>query len=69
MAFSFSSIAAGFIFGILGVFLLKHGKSEAHVPHMILGMGLIMYPLFIANTWLLWGIGIGGLVLAYLVRE
>ena len=69
MEFSTSSLAAGLIFGVLGLCLLRYGKSEAHIPHIVLGLGLMMYPLFVANSWLLWGVGAGGLVLAYIVRE
>ena len=69
MGFSFSSLAAGLIFGVLGLCLLKYGKAEAHVPHIVLGLGLMIYPYFVSNNWLLWGIGSGGLVLAYIMRE
>ena len=69
MSFSFSSLAAGLIFGVFGLCLVSYGKSQAHVPHIVLGLGLMIYPLFVTSNWLLWGIGAGGLVLAYIVRE
>ena len=40
-----------------------------HVPHIVLGLGLMIYPLFVTNNWLHWGIGSGGLVLAQITRE
>ena len=69
MDFSFSSIMAGFIYGVFGVYLLKRGKSEAHVPHILIGLGLLLYTFFVTNVWLVWGIGALGLLLAYWLRD
>lgn len=66
--FSVSSLAAGFIFGVFGMFLLRRGKSDAHFPHALLGLSLIVYPYFIENDYLLWIVGIALLFVAWVMR-
>ena len=70
MNFSVSSFLAGFIFGMIGFYLFKHGRKEAHVPSMIIGLLMMIYPYFITNAYLTWGIGIGLSFIAYkLIRS
>jgi hypothetical protein len=57
MTFTFSSLAAGFFFGVWGVFLIRRAKRESHIPSLFFGLALIVYPYFIENDYLLWGIG------------
>ena len=68
MNFNFSTLLASFIFGTFGFFLLKRGRSEAHIPHLILGLGLMIYPYFFDNEFLVWGLGVLGLYVAYRLR-
>jgi hypothetical protein len=56
--FSWSALAAGFFFGVWGVFLIKRAKSESHLPSLFIGLALMIYPYFVENNYLLWGIGI-----------
>ena len=65
MHFSLSSLAASFIFGVFGIYLFRHGKKKAHAPALLIGIALMIYPYFIENVFLLWGIGIVLLALAY----
>jgi len=53
-----SNIFAGFIFGMIGFMGFKFGKSEGNVKRMLLGATLVIYPYFVANSYLLWGLGI-----------
>lgn len=58
MNFSVSAIAAGFIFGVIGWSLFRHGKRNAHFFSLLIGIALMVYPYFIENTYLLWGVGV-----------
>jgi hypothetical protein len=69
MDLSFSNIAAGIIFGSFGIYLLKRAKKFARFLDSILGMGLLIFPYFIENPWLNWGIGSTLLFLAYRYRR
>ncbi len=68
MNFSLSGIAAGLVFGFWGMILLKKGKTDAHIPNMVIGLSLMIYPYFIENVYLLWGVGFALIVLAYKLR-
>lgn len=68
MDFSASSLFAGFVFGVFGLYLLKWGRKNTHTGHIILGLILMVYPYFVSGTLWLWGIGVGLLLLAYKVR-
>ncbi|MBI3555131.1 MAG: hypothetical protein HY074_02560 [Deltaproteobacteria bacterium] len=65
MNFSISALTAGFIYGVMGVWLIRYAKREAHIPSVVFGVALLVYPYFIENIYLLWGIGAVILVLAY----
>lgn len=66
--FSFSSLMAGFVFGVFGFYLIKEGRKQSHVWFILIGLFLMVYPYFISNTLLLWLIGCAGLALAYIKR-
>lgn len=63
--FSISTLIAGFIFGVIGMYMIKRAKSEAHVPYFIIGLVLLIYPYFIENVFLVWGLGAGLVFLAF----
>ncbi|MBI3544893.1 MAG: hypothetical protein HY075_16595 [Deltaproteobacteria bacterium] len=65
MSFSWSSLAAGFFFGVWGMFLIKRAKRESHLPSLLIGLALIVYPYLVENSYALWGIGFGLLFAAY----
>lgn len=65
MSFSLSAILAGLLFGTFGIYYFKKGKNEADLPLMFIGSALFFYPYFIENDYLLWGMGMGLIVLAY----
>ena len=68
MNFSFSGLMAGFVFGTLGFYLLRHGKKQAHTPFIVIGLALMIYPYFIENEFLLWGVGGALLFSAYRLK-
>ncbi len=65
MNFSLSSLAASFVFGVFGLYFFRHGKKQGHIPSLLVGLILMIYPYFIENAILLWGIGFGLLFLEY----
>ena len=69
MDFSPYNLLAGFIFGTIGWGAFSYGrKLELWQPKSI-GLGLMLYPYFIGNRYLLWGIGAGLLVLLWFYHD
>ena len=64
MDFSLPNLLGGIIFGLWGMYLVKVAKRDAHWPSLFIGIALMIYPYFISNPYLLWGLGIGLIVLA-----
>ncbi len=60
---------AGFIFGVIGIYLAKWSRKTGNFNHMFIGIALMVYPYFIENVYLLWGIGIGLSALAYKLKD
>lgn len=65
MELSFSSIAAGIIFGSFGLYAIKLGKKKSNVIQIIIGITLLTYSYFIPNLWINWGIGSVLLILLF----
>ena len=57
------NILAGFIFGTIGSGAFMYGKRLDLWQPRAIGVVLMAYPYFITNSWLLWGTGVGLLVL------
>lgn len=64
MNFSLSSLLAGFIFGVIGVYLIKYAKDKGNIPQILIGIGLLLYPYFISNAYLVWALGFALLAMA-----
>ncbi len=59
------SILGGFIFSTIGMGAFAYGsKLDLRQPRAI-GLVLLIYPYFTSNTWLLWGLGVGLLILLW----
>jgi hypothetical protein len=69
VSFSVSSLLAGFVFGVIGMFLIGRARREGHLPSLLVGIVLVLYPYFIENVYLLWGAGIALVALAYKTRS
>jgi hypothetical protein len=67
MPFEFSpyNILAGFVFGTLGWGAFVYGRKLDLWQPRAIGLTLMIYPYFIYNPWLLWGVGVGLLVLLW----
>jgi hypothetical protein len=67
--FSFSNIMAGIVFGSFGLYVFKIGKQKSHAVHIVIGLTLMIYPYFVSNEWINWGIGSGLLFAAYKLKN
>jgi hypothetical protein len=57
------NILAGFMFGTIGWGAFMYGKRLDLWQPRAIGLALMVYPYLISNSWLLWGTGVGLLVL------
>lgn len=65
MDFSLSSLLAGFIYGVIGVYLIREARKSANIPNFCIGLTLLIYPYFVSSVYLIWGIGAALIFLAY----
>ena len=63
------NILAGFIFGTIGWGALSYGRRLDLWQPKSIGVTLMLYPYFISNAWLLWGIGVGLLVALWFYHD
>jgi hypothetical protein len=59
------SILAGFIFSTIGLGAFSYGRKLDLWQPRAIGLALMIYPYFISNAWLLWGIGVTLLTLLW----
>jgi len=57
-ALSTGNLIAGFLFGIVGLCVMKVAKRDVNLTGLSLGLALMIYPYFVTNVWANWGIGI-----------
>jgi len=53
--FSASSLIAGILFGIIGMWLIKEAKRRTNMYNVVVGVLLLIYPYFVTKaigTWL-----------------
>lgn len=62
-----SSLFAGFVFSVIGFWMLKEARKKADLRLVILSIFLIAYTYFTANPYLDWGIGCALCAGAYLI--
>lgn len=67
-AFSFGSMAGAIVFGGVGLWMFNQGRKEGHIRNIVLGIVLMVYPLFIYNSWAVWGFGAAVTAYAYYRR-
>ncbi len=58
----------GLLFGSIGLGFFVYGKRQRAVVPLLCGVGLMVFPYFVANTFLLVAIGIALLAVPYFVR-
>jgi len=62
-------LVAGLLFGSIGFLAFRYGKRQALFMPMVIGIGLMVYPYFVDQTWLLYVIGCGLCAGLFLFRE
>jgi hypothetical protein len=67
--FNWWNIIGGIIFGIVGWYAFWHGKKEKSWRVMVIGIVLMVYPYFVSNALLAWGLGLGLCAALYFWRE
>jgi hypothetical protein len=55
-------LLASLVVSSVGFGLFIYGKKQVRIPHLVAGVGLMVYPYFVTNVWAM--LGICGLVLA-----
>ena len=63
------NLLAGFIFGTLGWGAFMYGKRLDRWQPRVIGLALMLYPYVFSNGWLLWGVGVGLLVLLWFYHD
>jgi hypothetical protein len=57
------------LFGIIGFAAFRYGKKIGRLSPMLLGVGLMVYPYFISQVWLLYAIGCVLCAVLYFLRD
>ena len=60
---------AGLLFGAIGIAAFRYGKKSDNMKPMAIGVVLMVYPYFIAETWLLYLIGVALCVFMFVWRD
>lgn len=68
MGFSASSLLAGLIFGIIGMWLFGRGRKTSNLHFVVIGLILMVYPYFTKGLVADWGIGTALCGMAYYFR-
>jgi multisubunit Na+/H+ antiporter MnhE subunit len=63
--FSVSGLIAGFVFGVIGLWMFKEGKRRVNYTVVFISIALMIYPYFVPGAWLTWIVGGGLCGLAY----
>ncbi|HEY3521932.1 MAG TPA: hypothetical protein VGK80_12960 [Rhodanobacteraceae bacterium] len=65
---STATLLWGLLFGSIGVGFFIYGKRQSMIVPLVCGLALMVYPYFVANAWLLLGIGIALMAVPYFLR-
>jgi len=52
-----AALFGSIVFGVIGLVAFRYGKKSALIVPMLLGLGLMVYPWFVYETWMLYAIG------------
>lgn len=67
--FSISGIFSGFIFGVIGLYVFRHGRKVMDTRFIGIGVALMVYPYFTNGPWADWGVGMALCALAYYFKD
>ncbi|MGH8212618.1 MAG: hypothetical protein ACREPP_05235 [Rhodanobacteraceae bacterium] len=65
---STATLLWGLLFGSIGVGFFIYGKRQSMVVPLVCGLALMVYPYFVASTWLLLLLGIALMAVPYFLR-
>lgn len=69
MNFTPGALFASLLFGSIGVGAFIYGKKTGSLRPLVLGIGLMVYPYFISQLALLYGVGVALTAALFLFRE
>ncbi len=55
----------GIVFSVIGIGYMSFGKRRSSFGYLFSGLALCVYPYFVANVYLLVGIGVGLVILPF----
>jgi hypothetical protein len=58
----------GMLFGAIGVGFFMYGRKQRSPVPLVCGLGLMVFPYFVSNSWLVFAIGVGLMAVPYFVR-
>lgn len=62
-------LIGGIVFGIIGLYLFRHGRRNQVIRNVVIGLILMIYPYFVSEKKLFWFVGLVLLLWAYLKRH
>lgn len=66
---STASLLWGVLFSSIGLGFFIYGKKQKNLIAFLCGLGLMVYPYFISNNYLLVGIGVALIATPYFLRN
>jgi len=66
MSLDGGSLLASFVVSGIGFVLFEYGRRMKRVPQIGVGLVMLIYPYFIANTWAMLGVALVLVVLLWL---
>lgn len=69
MDFSFSYLFSGLVVSSIGGGLFMYGKKAAKPIHLIIGLLMCGYPIFITNLWAMWLLTVALIAPLYVLRR
>jgi len=63
-----ASLWWGLLFGSIGMGFLVYGKRQKAPVPLLCGIGLIAFPYFVSNGWVMVLVGVGLMAVPYFVR-
>lgn len=66
---TFANLFVALLFGTVGFAAFVYGKKSTSWKPMVTGAALMVYPYFIEQTWLLYGIGVALCVALFAWRD
>jgi hypothetical protein len=56
---SFGGLLLAVIVGAVGFAVFRYGRKQGRLPHVVAGVGLMVYPYFVPNPWIAAAIAVG----------